>query len=1725
MESPDSDISPDADSSSADSTSADSSPTQALGDFQAVPAMEEISIIHNDDSASDVSMSTDSEDDDNDEVHLSTTSISAIPAIRDEALPASLDDVKLDTEASKKRKYSGLAETQNGEMSNSTIDEIRKRLKPDDGLQPHRTPEGYLRKDKSLLPPEIWSHIFTFCVPRVLGHLLPVNKAFHAYLDPSASGNSHEPLSRSALKILTPETIWRASRHLYLPGTPGPLAGRTELDMWKLACGTLCQFCGKKRQTNSTLPMVQWHPGPGENGVIPVWPFGILACGSCIQIRSTKEIDLLLSSAIPSPLMTALPFIFLTNELHVIPAATLQSGPPTGIQISKYFFKPHIEDLKQEFDDVKNMGSAAAEEWIKGLEGRGRERRNDALRWERWEASGGVGRMRDLGINGVQNPERQSSTHSLHATSLLPVATTNGHNSLYQGHTSTQQSKPFQPSHPSHLPLPPPPALSELPPLSTAQKAQHFDTDHENNLAPNPPPRFDSPSQNGFSSYPSRIQPRHERTKEEVAELKAARRAEIERRCMLLTPPITAAVLAHMASFQAAIQIIQPLGDGAWEVLKPRLLSQREEAEQRENDRIAQTRVVQERFDERRFQDMQAKSDSKDLVDREWDDIQAPLRARIGGYADEIIRDGWSNGEKVSHDTAPLFASEVLIYVRKRFYAEVAKDEAAVRATGREPELDPPNGPYTRKLILENMKWVFDTKVKPHTEPYRKELFLCNACEYPSKYYGFEGVIQHYAAKHTSALSVGSVVVHWKSEWPEYPPFHPDPNNISIAPYYTAAPNASTSYAGAGPSLQQNYGYGGYQTAPVSAPMSGPNPHVYQESPGPYYGHPQFGETYSAHQNGPYAPPPTYPDNSQGYQTPQYSVAPPPAPIHGYNDPSQDYSQQGFGGQYPQPMAQNMYTSPHPSTLYPASVPDVPVQQANYPPPGAQYGQSYSQQPAYPQNNFVQGPPPPQRTEEYMSQLQDIARNAREIWNSIGSLKDVPGALKVYTIIYHILQRFRTTFQEDPPLAMIVDGLSNNKDMRPVRNVNGLLCKACSLGMAGSSTASQKKRFSFPQLVNHFHSVHEQGLSQDTHGYMPDWTKDMVELPDMSDLRLTSTSPGMDENKLSLFTEALPELFAEPPLHMGDIGTGSTQHYEDLPDRNEFQGLAPSVDNHEKYYATIDSGRPSETGSVTYDSGEYDPRHPGDLPMEPHQQYKAPRRNRSSRQHERRGIDHPAYRHEPQQEETPRGVYDDLPERSYAEQRPISSQSRALPYADYERVVVREEPPLYMDRPLRFRDSGDVEYRVKREPRVLAYDEADPVPLARDYRLANSEAYQSNRQDVPSIVSREPEFRSIRLQPPEDVNIQQNRIFEVVAQISQQAQQAQQARERQPNKEEPLEAGSEDGEVRAEPRSKTENGRADQSDEASNAAERFLNEFRLGETADEAAKKRENAERQRDEDMRVRWEAERGERVVYQAPAEPLRRIRDEYEEDHRILANGGRLVNPGLEGGGSNGYIIRERIPAPRQSRVYAYEDQPTGIISEHAVPRERSPELVDRRYKLNNVVYRDERQSSHGTRRTPSRYARYESVRLENDRARSRSPVYVKMGAQPAQYRERTPIPALRQEPIYRTRTPPPAAEELAYERAPRQEYYRVYADEPRPREPQYAEAFEYVRVSDPQGDYMIRRPVRREPEPVYATYEDEVYTRQRAPASRPEVFEEYDPRHPEPPLQAPLRQVRYQ
>lgn len=115
--------------------------------------------------------------------------------------------------------------------------------------------------------------------------------------------------------------------------------------------------------------------------------------------------------------------------------------------------------------------------------------------------------------------------------------------------------------------------------------------------------------------------------------------------------------------------------------------------------------------------------------------------------------------------------------MRKRFYAELAKDTAAARAAGTNITADPPEGPWTQKLTLENMKWVFDIKIRPFTDAFRKELFVCNRCPGNSKKYSLEAVTQHYAAKHTSTLSKGNAVVYWRAEWPEESIFNPEPGS------------------------------------------------------------------------------------------------------------------------------------------------------------------------------------------------------------------------------------------------------------------------------------------------------------------------------------------------------------------------------------------------------------------------------------------------------------------------------------------------------------------------------------------------------------------------------------------------------------------------------------------------------------------------------------------------------------------------------------------------------------------------------------------------------------------------------------------------------------------------------------------------------------------------------------------------------------------------------------
>ncbi|ORY56663.1 uncharacterized protein BCR38DRAFT_115590 [Pseudomassariella vexata] len=1002
------------------------------------------------DSDSDISMSADSENED--EMQQNEAMNSATP--RRSVLIAQHLANHVGIPVSRKRKPS------HSEATTFSPPESTKKLKMDGNEIKPPANASSLPSDKSRLPAEIWHRVFTFCPPRTLGKLLQINKLFNCYLDPSASLLSDPPrsLAKNVAQVTQPDAIWQASRRRYWSKMPTPLKGRTELDMWRLACGKECQQCGKKGQTTAASAN-KLLPGPGTDGVRIIWPFAVVFCGPCLLSNITKDIDLLFSSSIPSAILPALPFVLITDDLHAFSSSSLQKGMvPEGVQGTKVFLTKHVEKLKDEFEDVKSMGRATAEEWLKGLEDRGKEHRNDSARWEKWESSGGVANMQTARIitaNGI--------TASTASGGMTPVP----------GATGTQQSDGEASSRPQVL------------------------------------------AQNGQQHH----QPRA-RTREEANEMRAARRAEIERRAMLLEPPLPSNVLALVPSFQAALQITSLLDDAAWDLLKPRLLAQRadaEQREQREQEIAAHSRIVQERSEQRRHHEGPNR-ESKELTDKDWDDIQAPLRAQISEYADEIIRDGWDDGNKVTKDNCPLFAVDVLLYVRNRFYAEVAKNAAAARAAGQEPLRDPPEGPFTQKLTLENMKWLFETKIKPHTESFRRELFLCHDCDGNMKAYGFEGVIQHYAAKHTNSLSLGTVVVHWRSEWPEKPPFKPDPlaknsparpqNGKSIAP--TGTPQLHVNALPPGPSPHQ-------PPAPALAPPQNYGRAAYPDP----YGHtpPQFG-------GGAYGP-----------QGPYH----PPQAVYGQAYP-------------PQPTPFTSAYNSHP--LGPGSVP----------PPVSQFGQNYN---AYQSNGQV-GYPTFQSTypDKIRAQLDDLARNSREVWMALVGLKQLPGNIRVYVVLYHMVKRYRARFQESPPLAMFIDGLSNNKEMRPVRNVNGLMCKACQIGIDnGTVPEAERKSYSLPQLVNHFQQSHVAPLEA-MGAPVVDWTIGMVYVSDLSSLSNLRVMVGMDNHKYALITEAflpppLPGSYQNPGVSVIQPTWGSSADYyadhSHVPPQGPLPNLTPAT--------------------------------------------------------------------------------------------------------------------------------------------------------------------------------------------------------------------------------------------------------------------------------------------------------------------------------------------------------------------------------------------------------------------------------------------------------------------------------------------------------------------------------------------------------------------------------------
>lgn len=61
--------------------------------------------------------------------------------------------------------------------------------------------------------------------------------------------------------------------------------------------------------------------------------------------------------------------------------------------MTKFYYKPDVEEIKRQYEIAKELGAASVEEWTKGLAHQGQQCLEDIIRWEQWDSKGGLKTM------------------------------------------------------------------------------------------------------------------------------------------------------------------------------------------------------------------------------------------------------------------------------------------------------------------------------------------------------------------------------------------------------------------------------------------------------------------------------------------------------------------------------------------------------------------------------------------------------------------------------------------------------------------------------------------------------------------------------------------------------------------------------------------------------------------------------------------------------------------------------------------------------------------------------------------------------------------------------------------------------------------------------------------------------------------------------------------------------------------------------------------------------------------------------------------------------------------------------------------------------------------------------------------------------------------------------------------------------------------------------------
>ena len=536
------------------------------------------------------------------------------------------------------------------------------------------------------------------------------------------------------------------------------------------------------------------------------------------------------------------------------------------------------------------------------------------------------------------------------------------------------------------------------------------------------------------------------------------------------------------------MQISMPLTDEAWEMLKPKLMSQCTIAKQREADKQAAAEAL------RPVREASSDASDPEKIKERWETFQKPIRNDLSGYVDELVRTTWADGRAINRQTASRFAAEALVFARNRYAADKPQNMQSGSAF---------------RLVLHNMKWVFENKIKPLTETKHgvRDPFRCAACANESKNFAFDSLIQHYAAKHTNAFSSCNTNIAWyEAPWPEQPPFQTQEQSPAPSDLH----QVGLEHLPAKPSLH------GFPMQAHSEPYALFQPVAALHRP-PLTS-PGLPPDASGYFGGPHTPAPSYPSLAT---SPAFSVG------TGYGAPGHP----GYGGAGSPLQRQDTHFGLGFHTPVAGSVvPGHWGSTSGYLPPDT----SYAPSPAQRQPSFLQ------------LQMDEVANISREVWETLFPVKQIPPSVRMYVVIQHAVARFKERFSNEPNVDLFSQCVGEHALMKPMRDANGLACKICVMekesreeghSHAFPLTGGERKLYSFFTLLWHFKNVHvETKLALDnaqTHDDPEDlkrydWKDDMIELPEDSLISGLRRLPGMtDLKRISVFKDVFPKLFED----------------------------------------------------------------------------------------------------------------------------------------------------------------------------------------------------------------------------------------------------------------------------------------------------------------------------------------------------------------------------------------------------------------------------------------------------------------------------------------------------------------------------------------------------------------------------------------------------------------------